>query len=201
MQAADKMAFQRSPTRIVPRTVIWVTARTPLLVLVAPLLLVAVFIWLAARPAQGAGQPTSLPASPLPAFTSTDSPTQTMAPSLTPAATATPQPPTATRQPVRQNTPNAKFWDKCNASYHTNLKAGAIVKVNNQPAAQRPLREGPYITRAIIAQIDPGEILDIVEGPSCSNNWIWWKVISRKDGQTGWSPERDNSNAWLLPSH
>ena len=57
----------------------------------------------------------------------------------------------------------------------------------------------PYIDADIIGFIDPGEKIEIIKGPSCSNQWVWWKVKSLKNGEIGWTSEGDAENYWLVP--
>jgi len=50
----------------------------------------------------------------------------------------------------------------------------------------------------IIAYAEPGEILEIIGGPQCSDGYIMW-FVEMKDGLRGFTPEGDGNNYWLWP--
>jgi hypothetical protein len=43
-----------------------------------------------------------------------------------------------------------------------------------------------------------GEWMQILEGPKCSWGWLIWKVKT-ETGYTGWTPESDGKEFWLIP--
>lgn len=49
-----------------------------------------------------------------------------------------------------------------------------------------------------IGKAEEGEGLTIIGGPVCNWGWILWKVQTDK-GLTGWTPESDGNEFWLLP--
>lgn len=106
---------------------------------------------------------------------------------------------TGTQIPTRIATPDAAFWEKCNSAYKTRLSVGMTAYLGNTPPERNRLRDSPYTDRNIIGYIDVSEKVKIIDGPSCSNHWIWWKVESLKDGEIGWTVEGDKQNYWLVP--
>jgi hypothetical protein len=60
------------------------------------------------------------------------------------------------------------------------------------------VREKHNTDAKILGFIQPGEKIEILEGPFCGE-WIWWRVRSMKTGLTGWTAEGDNANYWLAP--
>jgi hypothetical protein len=62
------------------------------------------------------------------------------------------------------------------------------------------VRTQPNTDGAVLGFIQPGEEIDILEGPICSNQWIWWRVRSLTSGLTGWTAEGDDSGYWLVPA-
>jgi hypothetical protein len=48
--------------------------------------------------------------------------------------------------------------------------------------------------------LQPGERAEIIGGPVCSNQWIWWEVQSKASSLTGWTAEGDNKAYWLVPA-
>jgi len=57
---------------------------------------------------------------------------------------------------------------------------------------------GDLTEETVFAYAQPGDVLEIVDGPFCSHGWIVWYVRTG-DGQTGYTPEGDGSNYWLFP--
>jgi hypothetical protein len=58
-----------------------------------------------------------------------------------------------------------------------------------------PTRYGDNVIGSILA----GQPFDILDGPHCADNWIWWYVRA-PDGQKGWTAEGDRGERWLVPS-
>jgi hypothetical protein len=73
--------------------------------------------------------------------------------------------------------------------------------------AQVSLQGGPNGIRyaqdlresSVFAYAQPGAILEIVNGPFCSQGWIVW-FVRTGDGQVGYTPEGDGSTYWLFPA-
>jgi hypothetical protein len=50
----------------------------------------------------------------------------------------------------------------------------------------------------VIGNIQPGEVIQIIGGPQCSYGWLMWEVRTTW-GDTGWTPETDGKEFWILP--
>lgn len=135
------------------------------------------------------GNPTYPPAA-------TQPPTKTSAPTQTRAATSTKQPTTVTSGYI---TPTPKlFWPLPNcAASHLHIGDSAFVSYDG---GTNKLRSDPdtHPTDNIIGEIQPGEVLEIVGGPVCNYGWILWEVRTTRD-KTGWTPESDGEEFWILP--
>lgn len=154
------------------------------------------------------GDPTSAP--PLASATATLSlaPTQGVAPTLTtiPTNTLSPTlpvsptlPPTASPGPTA--TPVARpTWMPCTGSYYSRLYVGDIAYVSFDPPLPNRVRREPNTASEILGMLQPGERMEIIGGPVCSNQWIWWQIRSRATGLTGWTTEGDTSSYWLVPA-
>jgi hypothetical protein len=60
------------------------------------------------------------------------------------------------------------------------------------------MRKGPGSDSDPLRGIEPGTILMITDGPSCANNWLWWKV-ELDSGLTGWVAEGgDNIDPYFI---
>jgi hypothetical protein len=100
-------------------------------------------------------------------LSATSKPTSTNLPVKlsTPISTATRLFITPTILPSVTSTPTPDIWSKCNASYTSRLQVGDKAYVSNNPHLSNRLRAGPYIDKKIIGYIDPGEQVEIIEGP------------------------------------
>jgi len=111
--------------------------------------------------------------------TKTEQPLATVITSLTPTMT-----PTA--------------WLACPNAFLSHLRVGMRAKLSEEPPLPNRVREQANITSKILGMIQPGEVVEIIDGPGCSNDWVWWKV-RKTDGLMGWTAEGDGSDYWLLP--
>jgi len=138
-------------------------------------------------------EPTVTPTQLLP----TREPTRTMPPpTITPTIT---RPVQVTITPSLSPSPSAtKSGMVCPNTYPTNLKVGIRVYASLYPNLPNRIRQEPNTKSTIIGQIKPGEEADTVDGPACSEGWIWWK-IKMPSGLTGWTAEGDGKDYWILP--
>ena len=95
-------------------------------------------------------------------------------------------------------TPTPTAWQACPNAFFSHLRVGMKVKLSEDPPLPNRVRESANTTAKIVGMIQPGEIVEILDGPGCSNNWVWWK-IRKSDGVIGWTAEGDGQNYWLLP--
>ncbi len=98
--------------------------------------------------------------------------------------------------------PNIRYrleqWRPCANTYVSYLAAGMGGKVNEQYPANQRVRSAPNRNAAIVGTMPSGEQFQILEGPACANNWVWWRVRSNS-GLTGWTAEGDGTERWLIP--
>jgi hypothetical protein len=79
------------------------------------------------------------------------------------------------------------------------MVVGDKAYVSLQPPNPNNIRSEPNPTAKLLGTIAPGEVVTIVEGPGCSNNWHWWKVKSTTQNLEGWTAEGDEKDYWLIP--
>jgi len=89
--------------------------------------------------------------------------------------------------------------EECVAAYQTRLEVGMRAVVASDPPVPNRLRAEPGTETQIVGEIPPGQGMQILEGPICLNNWIWWKVHSDA-GKDGWTSEGDEEGYWLIPA-
>lgn len=126
--------------------------------------------------------------------------TGTVEPSLTipPRLTSTSPRPTYTSKPPIQLptiTPNdcTQGWTQLG------IGVSAIVTgAENDPPNR--VRSEPSKSDNVIAQIYPGTIVKVIEGPVCVDSLVFWKVENADiPGNTGWTAEGDGNEYWLEP--
>jgi len=126
----------------------------------------------------GQGSPLAQPSS-----THTPTATYTKAPSPTPRAT------------VSQELP----WKPCPSAPESRLHVGDQAYVGYEPPLPNRVREKPnWDTGRVIGRIFPGETVEILEGPVCNNQVVWWKVQSLEKELVGWTAEGDSQDYWLM---
>ena len=134
-------------------------------------------------------------------------PTQGISPTLTtiptntlpalPSPTST-SPSTATISLT--TTPTAKpTWMPCPGIYFSRLYVGDKAYVSFDPPLPNRVRSQPSTSGVYLGMLQPGERAEIIGGPVCSNQWIWWEVRSLASGLKGWTAEGDNKAYWLVP--
>ncbi len=116
-------------------------------------------------------------------------------PTWTPTATLIPSP-----TPVPSLTPSLKpTWFPCTGTYASRLYAGDRAYVSFDPPLANRVRAQPNTAAVIVGLVQPGEQMDIIGGPICSDQWVWWQIRTLASGVTGWTAEGDRSGYWLVP--
>lgn len=155
----------------------------------------------ATRPPDPAASPTTL------IFTT---PSLALKPTITPPgpATATAQvsatitplasTPTRTITLTRTATATAISSNPCADGFTSHLAVGIKAMVSLQPDLPNNVRDNPGLTGRIIGVVHPGDIVEIIGGPSCSNRWVWW-YIQYDGSKRGWTAEGDGKDYWIVP--
>lgn len=90
-------------------------------------------------------------------------------------------------------------WNACAGTYPSQLRIGNRSMVSLNPPLSNNVRDQPLKTAKFLFAIPPGEIVDIIDGPGCSGNWVWW-LIRTANVRTGWTAEGDGTDYWLIPA-
>jgi nitrous oxidase accessory protein NosD len=137
-----------------------------------------------------------------PSMTPTEVTLPTGTPTLTSTPTLIPLPSgTATQTPTPTNTAIPKATRKvtqCPGAPDIVLKLGEQAMVSVDPPLPNNLRSKPGTAGELIGKIQPGEIVQIEDGPRCADSLTWW-YVSVSDGLEGWTAEGDAENYWLVP--
>jgi hypothetical protein len=90
--------------------------------------------------------------------------------------------------------------EACEGDYQTHLKLFGKAYVNPVPPVPNRLRSEPNQISEILGEIKPGQGVSLIEGPVCTQGWVWWKVQADDNvNLNGWTSEGDGTNYWLLP--
>jgi hypothetical protein len=91
-------------------------------------------------------------------------------------------------------------YQPCESTYDSHLNVGMHAIVNSDPWVPNRVRMEPNRQSEIVGYLQPGETMEILAGPACSDGWIWWSVRSDSTGLTGWTSEGDETSYWLSPA-
>jgi hypothetical protein len=82
----------------------------------------------------------------------------------------------------------------------TRLTTGTLAQVSGASTASNRVRSGPSRGNEVIAQLLPGTVVEVSEGPVCADGLVFWKVESDLiPGGTGWTAEGDGTEYFLVP--
>jgi len=95
--------------------------------------------------------------------------------------------------------PDIKEEVFCENEFISRLAVGLNARVNEYPPYANRVRVKPEKDADILGFIEPGEPITILDGPSCSPDWVWWKIKSLQTGLIGWTAEGDGDEYWLTP--
>ncbi|MBM3152874.1 MAG: SH3 domain-containing protein [Chloroflexi bacterium] len=87
----------------------------------------------------------------------------------------------------------------CHGPLPSRLVAGDVATVSFDPPLRNNVRSHPGQSYTLLGKLEPGEEVEILDGPVCAGGMYWWRVTSLDDYLTGWTPEGDSENYWLIP--
>jgi hypothetical protein len=94
-------------------------------------------------------------------------------------------------------TPRVVVWKPCPDGPTSRLKVGDIAYVTKEPPVPNRVRKEPNRQAEILGLINPGGSMDVLDGPTCADNWVWWKV--KNADLEGWMAEGDAETYWMIP--
>jgi len=82
----------------------------------------------------------------------------------------------------------------------SNLKAGMTAFISTDIIRTVQLRDiAGWVGSRNVGSLLPGEQVEILEGPVCMDQFVWWRVKSSTSGSEGWVIEGNQYESWLLP--
>ncbi|OGO17924.1 MAG: hypothetical protein A2Z14_03055 [Chloroflexi bacterium RBG_16_48_8] len=92
---------------------------------------------------------------------------------------------------------DAGTWQPCDDAPPSQLEVGDMAVVEGTSFKLR-LRGEPSLMGTLAGEIEPGDIVEIFNGPNCSDKMVWWEIRSVGAGQSGWTAEGNDYNTWLV---
>lgn len=88
-------------------------------------------------------------------------------------------------------------WQPCDDAPPSQLEVGNLA-VTQEISLKMRLRKEPGLQGNLGGEIDPSDVLEVINGPACYDQMVWWEVRSMANGQTGWVAEGNFYNNWLV---
>lgn len=82
---------------------------------------------------------------------------------------------------------------------YTWLKVGDRVALSQEPPLSSRIRTLPELDATVLGVLEPGDEAEIMDGPHCGDDFVWWRLRTEGDGPLGWVAEGDDEGAWLVP--
>jgi hypothetical protein len=98
---------------------------------------------------------------------------------------------------VPSPTARVVIWKPCPDAPTSRLKVGDLAYVSKDPPTPNRVRKEPNRQAEILGMINPGGSMEILEGPTCSDNWVWWHI--KNADLNGWMAEGDKETYWMIP--
>lgn len=98
---------------------------------------------------------------------------------------------------VPSPTPRIVLSKPCPDAATSRLKIGDLAYVTKDPPIPNRIRKDPNTDGEILGYITPGGSMQILDGPTCANGWVWWRV--KNADLEGWTAEGDKDTYWLIP--
>ena len=87
-------------------------------------------------------------------------------------------------------------WQPCNDAPPSRLEVGDLAVVQGTSFNLR-LRGEPGLEGTLAGEIAPADVVDVINGPACFDQLVWWEVQSLSSGNSGWIAEGNAYGSWL----
>jgi hypothetical protein len=117
----------------------------------------------------------------------------------------TPLPVTVTYPPKATSTKGvvmtATGTSNCPGSPNPSLITNSRAYVNEQMSSTLRVRTKPTTNTDVAGTLQPGEKIQITDGPICADGYWWWKMKSEtQPNLLGWVAGGEGTTYWLLPA-
>ncbi len=85
----------------------------------------------------------------------------------------------------------------CPGAPATRTGVGDVVVVTPDDPTPLRIRQTPGLKGVIVGQGKPGAQFNVVEGPVCTDGYLWWKLVSADGALAGWGAEGDASGYFI----
>ncbi|MCC7449905.1 MAG: Ig-like domain-containing protein [Anaerolineae bacterium] len=85
----------------------------------------------------------------------------------------------------------------CPGTPATRVGVGDVVVVTPDDPTPLRIRQTPGLKGVIVGQGRPGTQFNVVDGPVCTDGYLWWKLVSADGSLTGWGAEGDASGYFI----
>lgn len=117
----------------------------------------------------------------------------------TPEPSRTPQLPTPALPLTLIPTTPDTLWEACEDGPLSDLHVGDLAYLSYEPYLPTRIRTQPSLIRSrVLGLVIPGEVVEILEGPACVDQAVWWKVRSLRKSLQGWVQEGSEEGTWLI---
>ncbi|NIM92475.1 MAG: hypothetical protein GTO18_02005 [Anaerolineales bacterium] len=88
-------------------------------------------------------------------------------------------------------------WQPCEEGPPSQLELGRQATIAEGMSASIRLRSEAGFNGNPLGMIEPGDVVEIVDGPVCSDLMVWWHVQSLVSDASGWTAERNAYSLFL----
>ena len=94
-----------------------------------------------------------------------------------------------------------ELWDACPGAPLSQIRAGIIAMVASDIDLTVQVRDiAGWQGSQVVGMLQPGEMVQIIEGPVCWDQLVWWRVRSVLNDTSGWTVEGNEFSNWLIPA-
>jgi hypothetical protein len=88
-------------------------------------------------------------------------------------------------------------WMPCDDAPPSQLEVGDTAVFEGTSFKLR-LRGEPSLEGTLGSELSPGENIEVINGPACSDKLVWWEIKSFRSGVSGWAAEGNSYDTWLV---
>jgi len=107
--------------------------------------------------------------------------------------------PTAVISPIIEF--SGSSWQPCPDAPLSQLRIGDIATQTAGTRYPGRLRDKPdWDEGSVVGLVEPAERVEVLEGPVCQAQLVWWRVRILGQDVAGWTVEGNAYGSWLIPA-